>query len=170
MLEHAWTRERSVLRHVPDEYHRDPARLRELHDPRRHLADLADGPRRTRQLGRMERLHGVDHARLRRVRREHREDLLEAGLRDDRHAQRARREPLRAQPHLLGGLLAAHVQGAPTALLEVAQDHVRECRLADPGRAAEQHQRPAYEPPAEHPVELADPGREALRRARPDVG
>jgi hypothetical protein len=76
-------------------------------------------------------------------------------------------EPLGAQPHLLGGLLAAHIQRRRARPAAGAEHHVRERRLADPRRAAQQHQRARHEPAAEHAVELADARGHALTGAAP---
>ncbi len=78
-------------------------------------------------------------------------------------------QPLGAQAHLLGGLLAADVQRPVAGLLQMPEHHVRERRLADPRRAAEQHQRARHETAAENAIELADAGRHARDRRRPDL-
>ena len=58
---------------------------------------------------------------------------VEIGLGEHGHGQRTRREPLGPQPHLLRGLLAAHVQRAQTAMREMGERHVGQRGLADPG-------------------------------------
>ena len=62
VLEHAWARDRAVLRHVPDEDRRDARLLRHAQQARRRLPHLRDRAGRRAELGRVQRLHGVDHA------------------------------------------------------------------------------------------------------------
>ena len=52
------------------------------------------------------------------------------------------------------------------APVQVPERHVRERRLADPRRAAQQHERSRHEAAAEHAIELADPRRQAPHRGR----
>ena len=53
---------------------------------------------------------------------------------------------------------------------EVAERHRGQRRLADAGRAAEQHERAGHEPAPEHAVELPDPGAQPRDLRRLDVG
>ena len=62
VLEHARAGDRAVLRHVADEDRRDAVLLGDAQQPRRGLAHLRDRARRRAELGRVERLHRVDHA------------------------------------------------------------------------------------------------------------
>src|ERR1700727_709113 len=113
--------------------------------------------------------HRVDPASARSFGGERIEHRVEIRLGENRHTQRAWAEPLGAQPALLGGLLAADIQRAMTRLLQMAERHVRQRRLADPRRAAEQHERSRHEPAAEHAVELTDARRHPLQWRRADL-
>ena len=62
VLEHARAGDRAVLRHVADEERRDAGLLGDAQEPRRRLAHLRDRAGRRAELGRVERLHRVDHA------------------------------------------------------------------------------------------------------------
>ena len=91
-------------------------------------------------------------------------------------ASASRPETLGAQLHLRGRLLAGHVQHRAAGGGQVAERRAGERGLADPGRAADQHQRAGHEAAAEHAVELADAGvhprdrrRLHLARAAPGV-
>ena len=53
------------------------------------------------------------------------------------------------------------------AACRLPERHVRQRRLADPRRAAEQHERARHQAAAQDPVELADPGEQALDLRRP---
>ena len=168
VLEHARTGERAVLGDVPHEDHRHPARLGQLHDPRRHLAHLPDRARRTgaarRRAASAPSRSRTPAARLRpsSSRTTSRSVSARTGTCSAGSSGTAGQyEPLGAQPHLLRGLLAADVQRAVAGLLQVSEHHVRQRRLADPGRAAEQHQRAGHQAAAEDAIELADAGRHA---------
>ena len=81
-----------------------------------------------------------------------------------------RAEPLGAQAHLLGRLLAAHEQ-APRARGGHRAERLEQQRaLADARLAADQRDRARDEPAAEHPVELGHPGGPARRAERVDLG
>ena len=96
MLEHAWARDRAVLRHVPDEDRRDAELLRRAHQPRRSLAHLRNRAGRRADLGRIQRLHRVDHADVGPLRLERRAARSRArsrrGSRPSRRRRAARRE------------------------------------------------------------------------------
>ena len=100
-----------------------------------------------------------------------REDRVEVGLGEHGHVERAAAagQPLGAQADLRGRLLAGDVERAPAGQREVAQRHVRERRLADARRAAEQDERAGHEAAAEHAVELADAGRKPRHALGADV-
>src|SRR5439155_6273592 len=83
VLEHPRAGDRSVLRHMADEEHGDPALLRDPKKPSRRLTNLRDGPGRRPDLGRIERLHRVDHADVRPLALERRADRLELRLGQD---------------------------------------------------------------------------------------
>ena len=169
MLEHARAGERALLRDVADEQHRDAVGLGDLHDPPGDLAHLADRAGRAAEVGGVQRLDGVDDADLGALGAQRREDRVEVGLGEHGDLERAgasRRQPLGAQADLRRGLLAGDVERAPAGGGEVAERHVRQRRLADPRRAAEQHERAGHEAAAEHAVELADRRSAGAGRAR----
>ncbi len=112
VLEHARTGERALLGDVADQHDRDAARLGDAHQAPGDLAHLPDRSRRPGQPGRMQRLDRVDDADVGALGLDRRDDRLEVGLGDDRDRQRGRAEPLGAQPHLGGRLLAGDVEDA----------------------------------------------------------
>ena len=99
VLEHARAGDRAVLRDVADEDRRDAVLLRDAQEPRRRLAHLRDRAGRRAELGRVERLHRVDHADVGPLALERRADGLELGLGEDLDVRRPA-EPLGAQLHL----------------------------------------------------------------------
>ena len=170
VLEHARAGQRALLGDVADKQDGDVAGLGQPRDAVGDLADLADGARRAAQLRGVQRLHRVDHADLGPLGLERREHGLDVGLRDHGHLQRRAGEPLGPQLDLRRRLLAGDVERAPPGARQVAERHRGQRRLADPRRAAEQHERAWDEPSAEHPVELADPGLQPRDAGRLDLG
>ena len=169
VLEHARAGDRALLGDVADEDDGAPDPLRHLHHLVGRLADLGDRAGRACEVGRVKRLDRVDHARVGALRFERGQDALQRGLGDRRHRERALPEPLGAEAHLRGRLLAGDVERLPARGLEVPERHPGEGRLADPGRAAEQDQRPGHEATAEHPVELSDPRQQPLGARQLDL-
>ncbi len=167
MLEHARTGHGAVLRHVADEDRRDPVLLRDAQQPAGRLAHLGDRPGRRAELGRVERLHRVDHADLGPLALERLADRVELGLREDLDVRRSA-EPLRAELHLRDRLLARDEQRATVAAHRL-QGGEEQRRLADARLAADEHERGRHEPAAEHAVELRDAGRDPLRLLDLDV-
>ena len=100
--------------------------------------------------------HAVGPLRL-----ERRQHGLERGLGEHRHRQRAPRRAARPAagpaPPTPRRRRRARRSPAPAMLASAIP---RQRALADPGRAAEQHQRAGDQPAAQHPVELGDPGAE----------
>ena len=91
VLEHARAGDGAVLRHVTDEERRDAGLLRDPQEPRRGLANLRDRAGRRAELGRVERLHRVDHADVGPLALERRADGVELGLGEDLDRARSRR-------------------------------------------------------------------------------
>ena len=79
-------------------------------------------------------------------------------------------EPLGAQAHLGGRLLARDVEDRVAGGAQVAERAGGDRRLADARRAAEQDERAGHEAAAEHAVELADAGAQARDARRLDLG
>ena len=117
-------------------------------------------------------LHRVDHANLGSLVLERRQHGVKVGLGDHRDRQRrATAQTLGAQPDLGGRLLGRDIQRPRPAATRLASAIVGQRRLADPGRAADQHERPGHDAAPEDVVELADAGargaRGRPRRRRP---
>ena len=80
-------------------------------------------------------------------------------------------DPLGAQPHLAGRLLAGDHQRRVLGGRRPLLGHVeQQGGLADAGLAGEQHHRAGHQAAAEHPVELGDAGRPGPGRLGVDVG
>ena len=105
VLEHARARDGALLRHVADEEGRDALLLGDAEEAAGRLAHLADRAGRRAELGRVERLHGVDHADLGPLALERRADLVEVRLGEDADVARAA-QAVGAELHLRRGLLA----------------------------------------------------------------
>ena len=168
MLEHPRAGDGTVLRHVPDEDRRDACLLRDAQQPPGRLAHLRDRARGRAELGRVQRLHGVDDAHVGPLLLEGRADRRELGLGEDPHAVRAP-QPGGAQRDLRRGLLARDEQRSAPAARDRAESAEQERRLAHAGLPAHEHERGRHEPAAEDPVELGDPRRDPLRLARRDL-
>ena len=146
-----------------------PLRLGELHDPRGDLAHLPDRAGRARELGAssvctesITQTSGRSRCERRRARARGRSRRGPAPPARCAGAG----EPLGAQPHLLGRLLAADVQrAAPGALRGCASTMFVSVDLPIPGEPPSSTSEPGHEPAAEHAVELADARRHA-RAAR----
>ncbi len=169
VLEHPRAGDRALLRHVPDQDHGHAALLREPHQAARHLAHLSDRARAAGHRGVVEDLHRVDDADVGSLGVDRREHRVEVRLRDDRHLEGRRAEPLRAQLDLGGRLLPRHVEDVAAGRGEVAERGARERRLADAGRTADEDERTRHDAAAEHAIELADAGAEPLDPRRLDV-
>ena len=156
VLEHARPGQRAVLGHVPDQDHRHPPRLGQLHDPRGHLAHLPDRARarRTARPRRSVCTESITHAsgasaasvsstasRSVSARIGH----LERGL--QRPLVGIADEPLGAQPHLLGGLLAADVQRAVARLRRWPSTMFVSVDLPIPGEPPSSTSEPGTSPP-----------------------
>ena len=176
VLERLRAGDRPVLRHVPGEDHRGPGRLGVRHEPHGRLADLADAPGGAVELVHGRGLHRVDDEDRRCERR---------GRIDDRARCRARPGPgraLRPAPASTpsrparrwtwvvdSSPVAYRASGPPAALPTMAASGLEHERgLADPGLAAEQHDRTADQAAAEDAVELADPDGDARGVGQPD--
>ena len=160
---------RCLLSHVAHEHDRHAALLGGPHQPARHLAHLAHGAGRAGKRRVVEDLDRVDHAYLGALGLDRRDHAVGVCLGHHRHPQRGLAQPLRPQPDLGGRLLARHVQDAAAGGREVAEGGARDRGLADPWRAADEHQRARDQAAAEDPVELAYAGGEPRDRGRLDL-
>ncbi len=167
MLEYARARDGAVLRHMADEDRRDAVLLRDAQQPAGRLAHLRNRARSRAELGRVERLHRVDHADLGTFRLERLADDVELGLGEDLDVRRAA-EPLRAELHLSDGLLARDQKHTALAAHRLERSE-QERRLADAGLAADEDERRRDDAAAEHAVELGDAGGDPLRVLDLDV-
>ena len=168
VLEHARAGDRAVLGHMADEDGRDPGLLRHAQQPPGRLAHLRDRAGRRADVGRVERLDGVDHAHggpllLERRRRPSSSSRLGQDLDLPRAA-----EPRRAQLDLRDGFLAGDEERAPR-LTHRAQRGQQQRRLADAGLTADEDERGGDQPAAEDAVELGDAGRDPLGLVDLDV-
>ena len=165
MLERLRPGQRAVLRDVADEDDRDPLPFRQLHQPERRFADLADAPGRPLELADGRGLDGVDDDELRPLVPGDLGDPPDLRLGDDPDPVAAgaveQAEPGGPQPDLGGGLLAGRVQDRGAGRGDARGGLEQERRLADPRFATDQHDGALDEPAAEDAIELADPDRAA---------
>jgi hypothetical protein len=120
------------------------------------LANLADAAGGRLEL---EREHGLD-----RIDNDERgpqpgdlfENALEAGLREDVERRAFDAEPFTARFDLVLGLFPRAVEDRPDCFCEVRRRLQQQCRLADAGLAADQHERSRDDAPAQDTIELAD--------------
>ena len=160
VLEHARAGDGALLRHVADEERRDALLLGHAQEPAGRLAHLRHGAGRGAELGRVERLDGVDDADVGLLALERRADLVEVRLGQDVDVAGAA-EPVGAQLHLRRGLLAGDEHGLPLPGHGL-EGHEQERGLADPGVAGDEDEARGDEAAAEHAVELGDSGRDPL--------
>ena len=167
VFEHPRPGEAAVFGDVADEHHRDAAALGLGNQAVGAAADLHDAAGRRAEVGVGDRLDAVDDDEVRLHRVEGGDDVGERRFGQQPHVGADRAEPFGAQPHLLGALLGADVQGASRPRRGQLQ---QQRALADAGFAGEQGDRPRHEAAAEHPVELVDAGRLRPTDQRLDLG
>ena len=112
MLEHARPGDRTVLRHVPDEDRRHPFLLGDAQQASRRFPHLPDRAGGGAEVGRVQRLDGVDHADIRASRVERGAHDVEVGLREDLHVLGST-QALGPKLHLRDRLLTGDEQGPP---------------------------------------------------------
>jgi hypothetical protein len=93
---------------------------------------------------------------------ERRENVAHRGRARQRDRRVAQPQPLRAQPHLRRGFLAADIDDRFARLREPSGRLQQQGRLADPRIAADQRCRPRDEPAAQRAVEFGDPAEHAV--------
>ena len=163
MLEHARPGDRSVLGDMTDQHHRGAAFLGEPDQFLRRGAYLADGARRAFDQVRMHRLDRIDHQQGGRTAlAERRQDIASRGGGRELHRRRAQPEPPRAQPHLIGRLLARDIGDGQAGQRHLRRSLKQQGRLADAGIAPDQCRRSLDEAAAERAVEFGDAARHAF--------
>ena len=158
VLERAGPRERALLRDVPDEQHRDGARLGDADQTVRAVAHLCDGAGRGRELGVRDRLDRIDDDDVGLHVVDVPDDVREIGLGHEPQVGLEGTEPLGAEPHLLLRLLGRHVEHAPLRAGDGGHHLEQQRGLADARLATDQRDRPGHEATAEHVVDLGDAG------------
>ena len=132
VLEHARAGDRPVLGHVADEDDRDAARLRKPQQPVGGLAHLRHRPRSRADVGRVQRLHRVDHAHVGKLGGDRLDDHLEVGLGQDADASAAAMRSARIRT------CAGDSSPETSSVLRPRAEHE-----AAPGAAASSCRRPA---------------------------
>ena len=138
-----------------------------LHQARGRLPNLRHRARRRAQLGRVERLHRIDHADLGALALERLANNLQLGLGQDLDPAGAT-QPLGAKLDLRRRLLARDEQAAAT-LSDRLERTQKQSRLADAGLAADEHERGRHQSAAENAVELGHSSRNAIGLGRLDL-
>ena len=141
--------------------------LRQAKQPPRSLTHLADRAGRGAKLRRVKGLNRVDHADLRALPLERRNDLAHVRLGEDPDVA-GTAEPVGAKLHLRGRFLARDENDLPR-LGHLAESHQKKSGLPDSWVAADEDERGRDEAAAENTIELGDPGRESLRVGRLDL-
>jgi hypothetical protein len=160
VLQHARPCDGPVLGDVTDEDRRDAGLLCDPEQPRRGFAHLADRARRGAELGRVQRLHRVDHADLGALLLERRADGVKLGLGEEGDVRGAS-EPFRAKLDLGRRLLPGYEQRT-SRRAHRAQRREQQRRLAHTGLAPDEHERGRDQAAAEDTVELGNSRGDAL--------
>jgi len=158
VLERPGSRDAAALGHMADEQHRRSGLLGEPHQPRRAFPHLTHVARRALELVRVRGLDRVDehHAGLERARVVH--DRFQPCLAQRVHRAGVDREPLGAQPDLVGRFFARDVQCGNPGALEARGALQQQGGLANAGLAADEDDRSRNDAPAEDVVELVEAG------------
>ncbi len=164
VLERLRARQRAILRHVPDQNDGDPLPLREVHQPEGGLSHLADATRRAVEVIDGRGLDGVDDDQSRPLGTGDLHDPADLGLSHDPdplgRGTIEEAEPGSSQADLGRRFLAGSVEDRSAAgARDPGRDVEKERRLADPGLAADEDERPADKPASEDPIQFADPDR-----------
>ena len=147
---------------MPDEDGRNSLLLRHPQEPPGRLSHLTDRSGCRPELGRVERLDGVDHAHVGTLLLERGADGIQLRLGQDLDLLRAA-EPIGPKLDLCDRLLSRDEQATPARSGDVAERCQEQRRLADTRLATDEHERSGHEATAEDAVELGharvDPGR-----------
>ncbi len=157
MLDHARSRDGALFRDVADQEDCNLALLGEPDNTADAFAQLRHGTGRRRDIRCRHRLDRIDDQRL----RPHRHRLLEHVV-DRRIGQQAHCWIVQAQAMRALRDLAQRLFPGRVADIQVAgqfrRNLLQQGRLADPGIAAQQHDRAGHQPAAEHTVEFPETG------------
>ena len=160
MLEDTRSGDRSVLRHVADQEQRDAGLLPDAQQSSGGLPHLRDGARGRPDVGRVQRLHRIDHADRRPLPLERRADRVQVGLGEDLDPLGAA-EPRRPELDLRIRLLPSDEQRSAVAR-DRRERHQQQGRLPHARLSADEHERRGDEPASEDPVQFGDAGRDPL--------
>ena len=153
---------RAVLGDVADQDGRQRPFLGHRGQRGRHLPDLGHPARHPVHVGGGDRLHRVDDQQPGPDGVDVPEHGVKVGLGGQEELLADRADPVRARPHLGGGLLAGDVQHRP-GLRDQRPRLQQQGRLAHPGLARQQQHRARHQAAAEHPVQLVQAGRAGPR-------
>ena len=170
VLERARPGDRAVLGDVADEDRRHAAALGDGAERAGHGADLGGAAVGAVDGGGADRLDAVEDQQRGIDRLDVREDGGELRLRREVEVRVQGADPLGAQPHLRGGLLAGHHEGRPVGRRDAVGDLEQERGLPDPGLTGDQQHGARDQAAAEDPVELLDPGRHRAGTGELDLG
>ena len=166
VLERLRAGDRAVLGDVADEDHRDPVALREIHQPQRRLADLADAPGRARRARRRSRSGSSRRrpapGRSARAASTIRPTSCSARTRTPLGGRHRSSSPSRAARRRTwpGDSSPVGVQDRPAPLVVRASPAAAWSRSVDlpiPGSPPTSTSEPGHEPAAQDAVELVDP-------------
>ena len=165
MLEHAGARDRAILGDMANQDHRAAAFLGIADQLLRRGAHLADRARRALDQVAVHRLDRIDHQHHRRFHAAQRgQDVAHRCCRGEIDRRVGQPQAQRAQPHLIGRLLAADIDDRVPCARHVGRGLEQQGRLADARIAAHQRRRSRDQPAAQRAVELGNAGRDARRQ------
>ena len=166
----SWTGQRAVFRDVTDEQRGRARVLREADEAVRGVAHLSDRAWRTRPVGIVHGLDGVD--------RDDRGPQLvdmgahrgQRGLVDDEQIGRERAKPVGPHPHLRERLFGAHQQAPPPGRRDRPERLEHQRALAHARLTADEGHRARDQAAVEHPVDFGERRRQPRYAGDVDVG
>src|SRR5437899_3709808 len=170
VLQHARPGDGALLVHVTDQEDRDVAALGEQHQASGAFPHLADAARRRGDAAHEDCLDGVDDRHHRPRLFEVLDDAVEVVFGQHYQPFALDAQPLRAQLQLLDRLFARDIQDRSIGARHLAGELEQERRLADPGVAADQHQRAGYDAAAQDLIELAHRQSQTVGLGEADLG